>query len=61
MHRLALGPLRLICAALALSALGGCGVVALPCRIASAGLKAIPVVGHAAAVPTDVCASVIDP
>ena len=46
---------------LAASALGGCGVVALPCRVASAGLKAIPVVGHAAAVPTDVCAAVIDP
>ncbi len=48
-------------AALALSALGGCGVLALPCRVASAGLKAVPVVGHVAAVPTDVCAKVIDP
>ena len=53
--------LRLLGAALALSALGGCGVLALPCRIASAGLKAVPVVGHVAAVPTDVCAKVIDP
>ena len=43
------------------TALGGCGVIALPCRVASAGLKAIPVVGHVAAVPTDVCAKVIDP
>ena len=40
--------------------LGGCGVVAAPCRVASAGLKMVPVVGHAAAVPTDACADVID-
>ncbi|MGC9225611.1 MAG: DUF6726 family protein, partial [Terracidiphilus sp.] len=39
----------------------GCGVVAAPCRIASAGLKMVPVVGHVAAAPTDVCAGVIDP
>ena len=52
---------RLSLAALALASLGGCGVLALPCRIASAGLKAVPVVGHVAAVPTDVCAKVIDP
>ena len=42
-------------------ALAGCGVVAAPCRIASAGLKMVPVVGHVAAAPTDVCADVIDP
>ena len=30
-------------------------------RVASAGIKMIPVIGHAAAVPTDVCAGVIDP
>jgi hypothetical protein len=41
--------------------LGGCGLAAAPCRIASAGLKIIPVVGHAAATPTDACADVIDP
>jgi hypothetical protein len=39
----------------------GCGVMAAPCRIASAGIKMVPVVGHVAAVPTDVCAEVIDP
>lgn len=41
--------------------LGGCGLAAAPCRIASAGLKIVPVVGHAAAAPTDACADVIDP
>jgi hypothetical protein len=61
MRRLTSTSLRLVCAALALSALGGCGVLALPCRVASAALKAVPVVGHVAAVPTDVCAKVIDP
>ncbi len=39
----------------------GCGVLAAPCRVASAGLKMVPVVGHVAAAPTDVCAAVIDP
>ncbi|MBV8665217.1 MAG: hypothetical protein JO269_01925 [Burkholderiaceae bacterium] len=42
-------------------ALAGCGVMAAPCRVASVGLKMIPVVGHAAAVPTDACAEIIDP
>jgi hypothetical protein len=37
-----------------------CGVMAAPCRVASAGLKMIPVVGGVAAVPTDTCAAVID-
>lgn len=41
--------------------LNGCGVLAAPCRIASAGIKMVPVVGHVAAVPTDACAAVIDP
>jgi hypothetical protein len=41
--------------------LGGCGLAAAPCRIASAGIKIVPVVGHVAAVPTDACATVIDP
>jgi len=46
----------------ALSAgLTGCGLAAAPCRIASAGLKIVPVVGHVAAAPTDACAEVIDP
>lgn len=46
---------------LALLSLAGCGLVAAPCRIGSAALKIVPVVGHAAAAPTDACAGVIDP
>ncbi|HPU50555.1 MAG TPA: hypothetical protein PK359_03260 [Burkholderiaceae bacterium] len=41
--------------------LGGCGVMAAPCRLASTVIKMVPVVGHAAALPTDACAAVIDP
>ncbi|WP_202396915.1 DUF6726 family protein [Teichococcus coralli] len=41
--------------------LSGCGLVAAPCRIGSAALKIVPLVGHAAAVPTDACAAAIDP
>jgi hypothetical protein len=41
--------------------LAGCGLAAAPCRVASAGLKIVPVVGHVAAAPTDACADVIDP
>jgi hypothetical protein len=41
--------------------LGGCGLAAAPCRVASAVIKIVPVVGHAAATPTDACAVVIDP
>jgi hypothetical protein len=48
----------LICLALSLS---GCGLFAAPCRVASAGIKIVPVVGHAAATPTDACANAIDP
>jgi hypothetical protein len=44
-----------------MTALSGCGLAAAPCRIASAGLKIVPVVGHVAAAPTDACADVIDP
>lgn len=47
-------------ALLCLSA-SGCGVVAAPCRVASAGLKAVPLVGHVVAAPTDACADAIDP
>jgi hypothetical protein len=43
------------------AAISGCGLAAAPCRIASAGLKVVPVVGHVAAAPTDACADVIDP
>ncbi len=41
--------------------LSGCGLAAAPCRIASAGLKIVPVVGNVAAAPTDACANTIDP
>jgi hypothetical protein len=50
-----------VAALLLLPALTGCGLVAAPCRIGSAVLDIIPVVGHAAATPTDECASAIDP
>ena len=53
----------LLLSGLALSGLtlAGCGVVAAPCRVGSAGLKMVPLVGHVAAAPTDACAGVIDP
>lgn len=44
-----------------LLALSGCGLFAAPCRVGSAALKIVPLVGHAAATPTDACASAIDP
>ncbi len=40
--------------------LSGCGLFAAPCRVGSAALKIVPVVGHAAAAPTDGCAEAID-
>jgi hypothetical protein len=43
------------------ASLSGCGVLAAPCRMTSAVIKIVPVVGHAAALPTDACAAVIDP
>jgi hypothetical protein len=41
--------------------LGGCGLAAAPCRVTSAVLKVVPLVGHVAAAPTDACAGAIDP
>ena len=52
MRRLVLGLLLLV---------SGCGAVAAPCRVGSAVLKVVPLVGHLAAAPTDGCAEVIDP
>jgi hypothetical protein len=52
-----LRPLLLV---LLCSATAGCGVLAAPCRVTSAALKMVPLVGHVAAVPTDACAAVID-
>jgi hypothetical protein len=46
---------------LACALLSGCGVAAAPCRVSSAALKMVPLVGHVAAAPTDACADVIDP
>lgn len=43
------------------ASLSGCGVLAAPCRVGSAVIKMVPLVGHVAAVPTDACAAVIDP
>jgi hypothetical protein len=36
-------------------------LVAAPCRVGSAVLKIVPVVGHVAATPTDACSEAIDP
>jgi hypothetical protein len=41
--------------------LSGCGLFAAPCRVGSAALDIVPLVGHVAAAPTDACADVIDP
>ncbi|HUJ97350.1 MAG TPA: DUF6726 family protein [Stellaceae bacterium] len=46
---------------LTLLVVSGCGVVAAPCRVGSAALDMVPLVGHAAATPTDACADAIDP
>jgi hypothetical protein len=46
---------------MATGALAGCGAAAAPCRVASAGLKILPAIGHTLAEPTDSCASAIDP
>lgn len=43
-----------------LTSLSGCGLAAAPCRVGSAVLKIVPLVGHVAAAPTDACAEVID-
>jgi hypothetical protein len=52
---------RLLAILLLTVALTGCGVAAAPCRVGSAVLKIVPLVGHAAAAPADACATVIDP
>jgi hypothetical protein len=52
---------RITLALLMALTLSGCGLFAAPCRVASAGIKIVPVVGHPAAAPTDACAHVIDP
>ncbi|MGL4966615.1 MAG: DUF6726 family protein [Inquilinus sp.] len=44
----------------AAAGLAGCGVVALPARVASAVVKVVPVAGHVAAAPLDAAADTID-
>ncbi len=53
--------MRRLLAMVAVLGLSGCGLVAAPCRVGSAVIKIVPVVGHAAATPTDACAGAIDP
>ena len=53
--------MRWIALLLVAGALSGCGVAAAPCRVGSAALKMVPLVGHVAAAPTDGCAEIIDP
>nr|WP_322032264.1 DUF6726 family protein [Paraburkholderia sp. J76] len=49
--------MALACLALPLES---CAVAAFPCRVASATLKIVPLVGHPAAVPFDACAAAVD-
>ena len=56
-----LASLRVIILLMATLALAGCGAAAAPCRVASAGLKILPAIGHTLAEPTDSCATAIDP
>jgi hypothetical protein len=53
--------MKIVLAVLLCAMVSGCGLVAAPCRVASAAIKIVPVVGHPAAAPTDGCAEVIDP
>ena len=53
--------MRFIILVVLVGLLAGCAVAAAPCRVASAVIDIVPVVGHAAATPTDACAEAIDP
>ena len=53
--------MRITILVLACLPLIGCGVVAAPCRVSSALIDMVPIVGHVAATPTDACAEAIDP
>lgn len=46
---------------LIVGSLCGCGVAAAPCRVTSAALDIVPIIGHPLAAPTDACAEAIDP
>jgi hypothetical protein len=52
---------KIVCMALVMATLSGCGLLAAPCRVSSAVVKIVPVVGKPAALPLDACAAVIDP
>jgi hypothetical protein len=54
-------PLKIIALLVLAIILSGCGAAAAPCRVASAGLDIIPLVGHVLSAPTDGCADAIDP
>jgi hypothetical protein len=41
--------------------LSGCGPAAAPCRVTTAGIDVVPLVGHPLATPTRGCADAIDP
>jgi hypothetical protein len=52
---------KIVCMAVFAASLSGCGLLAAPCRVTSAVVKVVPVVGKTAALPLDACATVIDP
>jgi hypothetical protein len=52
--------MRIVAVLLLCLVVSGCGAVALPCRVSSAALKVVPLVGHPVATPFDACASAID-
>jgi hypothetical protein len=52
--------MRLLLLLIVCVSLSGCGLVAFPCRLGSAVVKIVPVVGHPAAAPLDACADAID-
>ena len=52
--------LKMVLVVAAAAALAGCGAVATPVRVTSAGAKIVPVAGDVVAAPLDVTADVID-
>ena len=53
-------PTRLALLLLAILALSGCAVAALPCRVTADVVGVIPVAGSVASAPFDACAGIID-
>lgn len=60
MARLRRQMLKVVLVVAAAAGLAGCGVVAAPVRVTSAGAKIVPVAGDVVAAPLDVTADVID-